>query len=65
VISHSVFWTSLRPLSYCNGSKEPKISKQAAAGTIRVKTLTFPETTEIIMKLGNATECHYGSIKDF
>jgi hypothetical protein len=33
--------------------KEPKISKQAAAGITR--NITFPETTEIIRKPGNAT----------
>ena len=35
--------------------KEPKISKQAAAGTTRDITLTIPETFEIIRKPGNAT----------
>jgi len=35
--------------------KEPKISKQAAAGTTRDMTLTIPETLEIIMKPGSAT----------
>jgi len=35
--------------------KEPKISKQAAAGTTRDITLTIPETLEIIRKPGNAT----------
>jgi hypothetical protein len=35
--------------------KEPKISKQAAAGTTRHITLTIPETFEIIMKPENAT----------
>jgi hypothetical protein len=33
---------------------EPKISKQTAAGTTRQKTLTIPETLEIIMKPGSA-----------
>jgi hypothetical protein len=33
--------------------KEPKISKQAAAGTTDI-TLTIPEALEIIMKPGNA-----------
>jgi hypothetical protein len=35
--------------------KEHKINKQAAAGITRDITLTIPETTEIIRKLGNAT----------
>jgi hypothetical protein len=35
--------------------KEPKISKQAAAGTTRDITLTIPETLEIIMRPGSAT----------
>jgi hypothetical protein len=35
--------------------KEPKISKQAAAGTTRDITLTIPETLEINRKPGNAT----------
>jgi hypothetical protein len=35
--------------------KEPKVSKQAAAGITRNITLTIPETTKIIRKLGNAT----------
>ena len=35
--------------------KEPKISKQAAAGITRHVTFTIPETLEIIRKLGNAT----------
>jgi hypothetical protein len=35
--------------------KEPKISKQAAAGTTRHITLTIPEILEIIRKPGNAT----------
>ena len=35
--------------------KEPKISKQAAAGTTRDMTLTILETLEIIMKPGSAT----------
>jgi hypothetical protein len=35
--------------------KEPKISKQAAAGTTTDITLTIPETLEIIRKPGNAT----------
>jgi hypothetical protein len=33
---------------------EPKISKQAAAGTTTDITLTIPEALEIIMKPGNA-----------
>jgi hypothetical protein len=36
-------------------SKEPKISKQAAAGITRHITLTIPETFEIIRKHGSAT----------
>jgi hypothetical protein len=35
--------------------KEPKISKQAAAGITRHITFTIPETLEIIRKLGSAT----------
>jgi len=35
--------------------KEPKISKQAAAGTTRHITLTIPETLNIIRKPGSAT----------
>jgi hypothetical protein len=35
--------------------KEPKISKQTAAGTTRHTTFTIPETLEIIMKPGSAT----------
>jgi len=35
--------------------KEPKISKQAAAGTTRHITLTIPETLETIRKHGSAT----------
>jgi len=34
--------------------KEPKISKQAAAGTTRHITFTIPETLEIIVKPGSA-----------
>jgi hypothetical protein len=34
--------------------KEPKISKQAAAGTTRDITFTIPETLEIIRKPGTA-----------
>ena len=36
-------------------SKEPKISKQAAAGITRHITFTIPETLEIIRKPGSAT----------
>jgi hypothetical protein len=44
--------------------KEPKISKQADAGTTTDITFTIPEILEIIRKLGNATcQCQYGSIK--
>jgi hypothetical protein len=35
--------------------KEPKISKQAAAGITRNITFTIPETLEIIRKPGSAT----------
>jgi hypothetical protein len=35
--------------------KEPKISKQAAAGTTRHITFTIPDILEIIMKPGSAT----------
>jgi hypothetical protein len=35
--------------------KEPKICKQAAAGTTSHVTLTIPEKHEIIMKPGSAT----------
>jgi len=35
--------------------KEPKISKQAAAGTTSHITLTIPETLETIRKHGSAT----------
>jgi len=35
--------------------KEPKISKQTAAGTTRHITLTIPKTLEIITKPGSAT----------
>jgi hypothetical protein len=35
--------------------KEPKISKQAAAGTTRHITFTIPKTLETIMKHGSAT----------
>jgi hypothetical protein len=35
--------------------KQPKISKQAAAGTTRDVTLTIPEILKIIRKPGNAT----------
>jgi hypothetical protein len=35
--------------------KQPKISKQAAAGTTRNITFTIPETLEIITKPGSAT----------
>jgi len=34
--------------------KEPKISKQAAAGTTTDITLTIPETLKLIRKPGNA-----------
>jgi hypothetical protein len=37
-------------------SKEPKISKQTAAGTTRHITLTIPETLETIRKHGSATK---------
>jgi hypothetical protein len=36
-------------------AKEPKISKQAAAGTTRDITLTIQEALKIIRKFGNAT----------
>jgi hypothetical protein len=36
-------------------SKEPKISKQTAAGITSYITLTIPETRETIGKPGNAT----------
>jgi hypothetical protein len=36
-------------------SKEPKINKQAVAGTTRHITFTIPETLEIIRKPGTAT----------
>ena len=36
-------------------SKEPKICKQAAAGTTRHITFTIPETLEITRNPGNAT----------
>jgi hypothetical protein len=46
-----------------NASKEPKVSKRGAAGTIRDITLTIPETLEIIRKPGSATsQFHYSSI---
>jgi len=35
--------------------KEPKISKQAAAGITRHITLTIPETPETMRKHGSAT----------
>jgi hypothetical protein len=35
--------------------EEPKISKQAAAGTTRDITFTIPDTLEIIRKSRNAT----------
>jgi len=35
--------------------EEPKISKQAAAGTTRDITFTIPERLKIITKPGNAT----------
>jgi len=35
--------------------KEPKISKQTAAGTTRHITFAIPETLEIITKPGSAT----------
>jgi hypothetical protein len=45
--------------------KEPKIRKQAAAGTSHI-TFTIPETLKIIRKHGIATcHCHYGSIRDW
>ena len=42
-------------LSYYNGSQNPKISNQTAAGTARHITLTIPETLKIIMKPGSGT----------
>jgi len=36
-------------------SREPKISKKAAAGITRYITFTIPETTEIITKRRSAT----------
>ena len=36
-------------------STEPIISKQGAAGTIRDRTLTIPETLQIIRKPGSVT----------
>ena len=42
-------------LSYYNGSQNPKISNQTAAGTARHITLTIPEKLEIITKSGSAT----------
>jgi hypothetical protein len=55
VISYFAIWTSLSPLSYHNGSKEPKISKQAVPGKTRDMTLTILETLQIIRKPVNAT----------
>jgi len=37
-------------------SKEPKISKEAAAGITRHITFTIPETLETILKPGSATK---------
>jgi hypothetical protein len=51
VISQIVFCNSLSPLSYYNGSKEPKISKKAAADMTRHIIFTTPETLEIIRTL--------------
>jgi hypothetical protein len=43
--------------------KEPKISKQAAAGITWHITFTIPETLKIIRKRRSTTrQCHYGSI---
>jgi len=55
VISHFVILTSLSPLSYYNGSKQQKISNQAAAVKTRDITFTSPKTLETIRKPGNAT----------
>jgi len=55
VISHFVIWTSLKPLGDIKAPKEPKVSKQAAAGITRHITFTIPETLEIITKPGSAT----------
>jgi hypothetical protein len=46
--------------------KEPKLSKQAAAGTTTDIILTIPETLEIIWRAGSATtQSHYGIIEDW
>jgi hypothetical protein len=46
--------------------KEPKISKQTAAGITRHITFTIPKTLEIIRKPGSTTsQCHYGSIQNW
>jgi len=38
-----VTWTSLSPLSYHNGFKDPKMSKQGTAGKRKHVTLTIPQ----------------------
>jgi hypothetical protein len=55
VISHFVIWTSLSPLSYYNGLQRTQNNSTRNAGIIRHKTLTIPDTLEIIGKPGNAT----------
>jgi hypothetical protein len=54
VISHFVIWTSMRALSYYNGSQRTQNNKTAAPGTTDI-TLPVPETQQTIMKPGNAT----------
>jgi hypothetical protein len=55
VISHLAIWTSLCPLTYYNVLHKTKICKLGTAGTTMDKTLTIPDTLEIIRKPGNAT----------
>jgi hypothetical protein len=43
VTLYGVKWTSLNPLSYHNGFKDPKMSKQGTAGKRKYVTLTTPQ----------------------
>jgi hypothetical protein len=49
LLSHFVIWNALNRANIM-ASKEPKINKEAAAGTKRHVVLTIPETPEIIRK---------------
>jgi hypothetical protein len=64
VISYFVIWTSLSPLSYCNGSQRTQNKQTAAAGITTQIIFTIPETPEISMKPQTAT-CQSGIMASY